>query len=271
MTETITTEDPLLHGPAAIRPRTRPIFARDAWITVVLLLVAAGGWAWSVITARSMSSTSSMDAMSMTTSTLSLGAFLVAWVAMMAAMMLPAVLPVIRLYAHAAGRGLAAPVPVFAAGYLLVWSAIGLPAFVAWRALSDPLSGGAVWAARLAGGILLLAAVYQVSPLKAACLRHCRSPLGFFLGLRGNLAHARTALAAGAGHGLVCLGCCWALMAVLVALGTMSIPLMLAVAVLIFAEKNVRGGERIASAAAGLLGALGVVVLVYPQLAVHLS
>jgi predicted metal-binding membrane protein len=60
-------------------------------------------------------------------------------------------------------------------------------------------------------------------------------------------------------------------MAVLVALGTMSIPLMLAVAVLIFAEKNVRGGERIASAAAGLLGALGVVVLVYPQLAVHLS
>lgn len=257
---------------AADPSRTRR--RQDAWITATLVVVAAAGWAWTVVTARGMGSSSamagSMGTMDMSTA-LTLGTFVLAWVAMMAAMMLPSVAPVVRIYASAAGRGLAAPLPVFVAGYLVVWSAIGLPAFVAWRALANPLANGARWAELLAGAVLVVAAAYQVSPLKRACLRHCRSPLGFFMGLRGNLRDPRVALRAGASHGLVCLGCCWALMAILVALGTMSIPLMVVIAAVIFAEKTLPHGERVATAAAVLIGGLGAAVLLVPEVAPHLS
>ena len=212
-----------------------------------------------------------MVGMPMSSSTLSFGAFLLAWLAMMAAMMLPAVSPVVRLYSLAAAKRTAAPLPFFVGGYILVWTALGIPAFFAWRALMDPIAEGTTWAARLAGAVLLLAAIWQLTPLKSVCLRHCRSPMSVFLQVRGSLAHPKAALRLGSTHGLYCLGCCWALMAVLVAMGTMNLAWMIGLAVLIVLEKNSPWGEGVAKMAAGFFVAAGFALIAYPPLLTRLT
>lgn len=241
-------------APPALWSGTR----REVAASAVLLGIAALAWWWSVRSADM--------AMAM-----SFVAFIVAWVVMMVAMMLPAVAPVVRLYARAAQRGRAAPTPVFLTGYLVVWSAIGVPGYFAWRALMDPLMMGERWAGRLAGAVLVSAAVYQVTPFKDVCLQHCRSPMSLFLQAKGSLRRPLTALATGARHGLYCLGCCWALMACLVALGTMNPLAMVAVAAVIFLEKNLRHGELVARLAAAALLALGVWLLLTPTAVTHLT
>jgi len=196
--------------------------------------------------------------------TVSLATFVIAWLAMMAAMMLPAISPVARLYSLAAAKGRVAPLPFFVAGYLIVWTLVGLPAYLGWRVLMDPISDGQPWAARLAGGVLLLAAVWQLTPLKSMCLRHCRSPMSVFLRVRGSLARPSAALRAGSTHGLYCVGCCWALMAILVALGTMNLAWMLGLAVLILLEKNAPWGEGAATGAALVFGMVAIALIVHP-------
>ena len=119
-----------------------------------LLALAAFGWWWSVRMADDMSAPGMG---SMGARVLSFGAYMVAWLAMMTAMMFPAISPVVKLYARAAGAGRVAPLPFFVAGYIAVWTSLGLPAYGAWRALMDPIADGRVWAARLAGGVLLAA------------------------------------------------------------------------------------------------------------------
>jgi predicted metal-binding membrane protein len=149
--------------------------------------------------------------------------FLGLWVISSTAMMLPSILPTASLAAH-----VGASVPSFVAGYLLVWSATGVAAFGAVLALDG--------AARvLVPAALLTAAVYQVTPLKNACLRRCRSPVGLLL--------RRGPLRAGVEHGAFCLGCCWALMLALLALGAGSLVRMAAVAGAIFVEKVVLGNR----------------------------
>lgn len=212
-----------------------------------------------------------MVGMPMSSSTLSFGAFLLAWLAMMAAMMLPAVSPVVRLYSLAAAKGTAAPLPFFVGGYILVWTTLGVPAFFARRALMDPIAEGTTWAARPAGAVLLLAAIWQLTPLKSVCLRHCRSPMSVFLQVRGSLARPKAALRLGSTHGLYCLGCCWALMAVLVAMGTMNLAWMIGLTVLIVLEKNAPWGEAVAKMAAGLFVAVGVALIAYPPLLTRLT
>ena len=243
----------------------------DFWIAPALLAVAALGWWWSAATAGDMSDEMSGDMMMAGGSAMSLTAFLVAWVAMMAAMMLPAVMPVVRLYARAAARRTVAPIPVFVAGYAAVWSVIGLPAFVVWRRLDEPLADASPTAGRIAGSVLVAAAVYQLSPLKAVCLRHCRSPLSFFLHHGKNLHRPRGAVVAGARHGLYCLGCCWMLMAILVAFGTMELAWMAVLAALILAEKLTPIGERVAQVAGATFLMLGVVLLFSPTTVGHLT
>jgi predicted metal-binding membrane protein len=207
---------------------------------------------------------SSSMGMSMGPGSMSFATFVGAWVAMMGAMMFPAILPVVGIYRRAAGMGRAAPTPVFVAGYLIVWSIVAVPAYFAWRALAGPMGSGASWVARLAGAVLLVAAIYQLSPLKTVCLRHCRSPLSFFMRLRSNLKSPIMAARAGASHGFFCLGCCWALMAILIAVGTMQLVWMIALAGLIFVEKVSPIGEQVARAMAGVFVALGVALLAYP-------
>ncbi len=212
-----------------------------------------------------------MVGMPMSSSTLSFGAFVLAWLAMMAAMMLPAVSPVVRLYSLAAAKGTAAPLPFFVGGYLLVWTAVGIPAYFAWQALMDPIADGSTWAARLAGVALLLAAIWQLTPLKSVCLRHCRSPMSVFLQVRGSLDRPKAALRLGSTHGVYCLGCCWALMVVLVAMGTMNLAWMIGLALLILLEKTAPWGERVATIAACLFVMAGVALIVYPPLLTRLT
>lgn len=238
-------------------------------VPAALFGFAVAGWWWSVQMADQMTG-GATDGMGMH-GAMSFGSFVLAWVAMMAAMMLPAVLPVVRLYARAAAHGRAAPVPFFVIGYLGVWTAVALPGYLVWRAIEMPLAAGDGWVGRLAGGSLIAAALWQLTPLKAVCLRHCRSPMGFFLRFGGRVTRPTGAVHMGMAHGFFCLGCCWALFAVLVAAGAMSLLWMAILAGLIVLERNGPQGERIARGAALAFAVLGTVLLIHPSMFTHLS
>ena len=195
-----------------------------------------------------------------------LGWFLGVWVVMMAAMMFPSVSPTVALYARMTReRSLAAPW-LFTAGYLLVWSAVGLVAF-ALAAAGERLDiGFLAWdsAGRwLAGSTLLVAAAYELTPLKDVCLGKCRSPLGYLLGSwrRGAWGSVRM----GAGHGAWCVGCCWALMLSLFALGVMSLVWMAVIAGLIAFEKTMPWRRPATYVTAGVLVVAAVLILAVPD------
>jgi predicted metal-binding membrane protein len=251
--------------------------SRDIWLQAGLLTLAGLGWWWSAVTAGDMGAdTMSMDGMPMDgmpmepQPTMSLVAFLVAWVAMMAAMMFPAVLPVVRIYARAAANGQAAPVAVFIGGYIALWGLVGVPAYVAWSRLNEPLMAGSQWAGRVAGGVALAAGLYQLTPLKSVCLRHCRSPLSFFMRHAKHLDRPTGAFVAGGRHGLFCIGCCWMLMALLIAFGAMQLAWMVVLAVLILLEKAAPFGEQLARVTGAVLVVVGVALLVHPEFVTHL-
>jgi predicted metal-binding membrane protein len=211
------------------------------------------------------------DATSMGGSSLSFFAFVGGWVAMMCAMMFPAIVPVVLLFRGAAIRRQTAPTPYFISGYLLVWSAVGVPAYFAWRALQGPIAMDATWTARFAGAVFLVAAAYQISPLKLICLRHCRSPMSFFIRQRHDLRRPLGATFAGATHGMMCFGCCWALMAILVALGTMQLAWMIILAVVIYLEKVSANGELVTRLTVAIFAVLGVGLLLHPALLSRLT
>ena len=196
-----------------------------------------------------------------------LGWFVGAWVVMMAAMMFPSTAPTAALYSRMTrSRSPVAPL-VFAGGYLLTWTAAGIVAFafsdLGGRAIGDALAWdrGGRW---FAGAVLAIAAVYEVTPFKDACLGKCRSPLGFLLGSwRDGISGA---LQMGAKHGAWCVGCCWALMAALFALGVMSIAWMAFIAGLIALEKLIPSRRLATYGTAALLLALGVLLVVAPDL-----
>ena len=171
------------------------------------------------------------------------GLFLVTWLVMMVAMMFPSVAPITLAMAavtRTRGEGYG-PTGAFVAGYLAVWATAGLIPLAASLVLYQLAISGPLLV-RLTGAVIVAAGVYQFTPLKNACLRACRSPLGFvtthdFGG--GSISAVR----AGTVHGLFCLGCCWALMAVLAVLGFMSLGWMAIIAAVFFLEKNVRFGD----------------------------
>jgi predicted metal-binding membrane protein len=242
--------------------------AVDVAMPMGLLTLAVIGWWWSARMASDAGMTGMDGAME---STMSLGGFVLAWVAMMAAMMLPAVLPVVRLYARAAAHGRAAPTGFFALGYLMVWGVMAAPAYFAWRALDGPLAEGQAWVARLAGATFLVAAVWQLTPLKTTCLRHCRSPLGFFMRFGRGIDRPLGAARMGLAHGAFCFGCCWPLFAVLVVLGTMNLGWMVLITAVVALEKLAPRGEAIAVAAGAGLAAVGVVLLADTSMLIHLT
>ena len=196
-----------------------------------------------------------------------LGIFLAFWTVMMGAMMLPSAAPMILTFAAARARrdrNVAVPTWMFVAGYTLVWGYAGVVVFVLVHAGKDlvdrlawPESGA--WASLALGGTLTLAGLYQFTPLKRLCLRHCRSPLAF---VRRHWRDGwEDAVEMGCRHGLYCLGCCWALFSVMVAAtGMMSIVWMLLMTLVVFAEKVLPHGPRISVAVALGLIALGLLV-----------
>jgi predicted metal-binding membrane protein len=232
-----------------------------ARLLLVLLLVALAGLAW-WSTADRMAG---MDA-GPGTDVGALGWFLGIWVVMMAAMMLPSLAPTVALYATMTRRhGFARPL-LFTAAYLVVWGAAGLAAYALF-VLGRSLVGSELrWAGAgrwVAAGVLVVAAVYELTPLKDVCLSKCRSPLGFLLGgwRDGELG----AFTMGARNGAWCLGCCWALMAALFALGVMSLAWMALIAALIALEKTLPWRRVVTWGTAAILLALAVGVLAAPH------
>ena len=207
-----------------------------------------------------------MDGMSAGWSFAGLLVFVIVWTIMMVAMMLPAAAPMVLVFAAAQSRRdqhVAVPTWIFIAGYILVWAAAGLGAYALDHAFTEllsshPSSARVSWAPLALGIALILAGLYQFTPLKHVCLRQCRSPWGFVAqywreGRAG-------AVNMGVRHGLYCLGCCWALFAVLTAVGMMSIAWMLSLTLVVFAEKVIPFGLRISAAVGLALIALGLLI-----------
>lgn len=233
---------------------------RQEAIAAVLVGVALAGW---FVTAARMDG---MDG-GPGTELGRLGWFVGVWVTMMAAMMLPATVPVAAAFDRVArAREQAGSLWAFLGGYLVVWTLFGLlayavdalvravdPAFLAWDA-QGPL---------VVGALVALAGLYELTPAKRVCLRHCRSPLHFLLGAWRD--GAAGAARMGAIHGGWCVGCCWALMAVLLAVGVMSVRWMLVVAAVILIEKVAPFGARATRWFALALVALGIWIAAAPS------
>jgi predicted metal-binding membrane protein len=240
---------------------TQALAAARARLGLVGLLFALTAVAWWA-TVRSMAGMGASPGTDLGT----LGWFVGVWVVMMAAMMLPAVSPTVALYARMTRRaGLTRPI-AFTGGYLIVWGAAGVAAYglfaLGRRALGPELAwqSGGRW---FAGGVLAAAAAYQLTPLKEVCLGKCRSPFGFLLGTWRD--GTRGALEMGSRHAAWCVGCCWALMAALFALGVMSIVWMALVAGLITLEKVLPWRRLAVWSTTALLLALAIGVLAAPS------
>jgi predicted metal-binding membrane protein len=201
---------------------------------ILLAAVAAGCWALLVTMGDEMP--------------MGAGLWLGAWTAMMAAMMLPSAAPIVLLYGR---RSSTVDSTLLMAGYVLAWAAVGLAAYEISMRVMDP-GDGAV------GAVLLLAGIYQLTPLKSACLKRCRSPLDFVV------THWRNgrlgALRLGAEHGAYCVGCCWALMVVLVVAGAMGLVWVIAIALAVAAEKLLPAGPWLGRIGGIALIGAGIVV-----------
>jgi predicted metal-binding membrane protein len=232
-----------------------------ARLGLVALLFALGGVAW-WSTADRMSGMDEGPG----TELGALGWFLGVWVVMMAAMMFPSVSPTVALYARMAKRRWPFAPLVFTAGYLVTWTAAGLVAFGLFELARDAFGSQLAWDSAgqwVAGGTLLVAAAYELTPLKDVCLTKCRSPLGFLLGAWRD--GTSGAFQMGVRHGAWCVGCCWALMASLFALGVMSLAWMALVAALIALEKTLPWERAATWATAAALLTLGVLLIVAPD------
>ncbi|MEX5721543.1 DUF2182 domain-containing protein [Geodermatophilus maliterrae] len=228
-------------------------------LVAALFALAAVGWWWTVRQMQGMDQ-------GPWTGLGTLGWFLGVWVVMMAAMMFPSVAPTVALYSRLTRQRSPLSPLLFAAGYVVTWAGAGLVAFTL-AASVERISGGVLaWdrAGRWVAGVtLLVAAGYELSPLKDVCLGKCRSPLGFLLGAWRDGRWG--ALRMGAQHGAWCVGCCWALMASLFALGVMSVAWTALVAGLIALEKTLPWRRVATYGTAVVLLLLGVLLVAAPD------
>jgi len=228
-------------------------------LVAVLFVLAGVGWWWT------LDQMSGMDD-GPWTALGTLGWFLGVWVVMMAAMMFPSVSPTVALYARMTSAESGVRPLLFAVGYLVTWAAAGAVAFAVAYAGAQSAGDVLSWdrAGRwVAGATLITAAVYELTPLKDACLGKCRSPLGLLL---GSWRDGRSgALRMGVKNGAWCVGCCWALMASFFALGIMSIVWMTVIAGLIAIEKTLPWRRVAVYGTTAALLALGLLLLAAPH------
>lgn len=221
---------------------------------IVLLVLAAGVW---VVTLDRAGDMAGMAAMSPTMG-LGLGAFAGMWALMMTAMMLPSVAPFAVLYSRTFTRRRAVRLTLFTASYLVSWALAAVPAWLVLRAVDGQLASGRS-GTLVASLVLGTAGVWQLSPLKQRCLRHCRSPLGQLLhygAYTGMLRDVRVAVH----HSMYCLGCCWGLMALFVVTGVMHVGAMVVLTGVVAAEKLLPRGETL-TAATGILALVAAVAV----------
>jgi predicted metal-binding membrane protein len=246
------------------RPFRRPVWRGQIVLVIALIGLATLGWIVTDERMRGMDAGPGSDLGS-------LGFYVTAWVVMMAAMMFPSIAPMVLAYARIsprmhASRARTGTTTLFVAGYLVSWTAFGIAAYALY-AVVQSIAGDAIsWhhaGPYVAGGVIMLAAVYQLTPAKDACLRRCRAPFAFLTdewrdGRRG-------ALVMGMLHGAWCVGCCWGLMAALFAVGVMSVGWMVVIAILIAVEKLIPWPRPANYTVAGMLVALGIGVAFAPQ------
>jgi predicted metal-binding membrane protein len=232
--------------PGGLTPATG---TRSATGSVALLVLAAAAWALSAARMDGMDAAPGSDLGSV-------GWFTATWLLMMAAMMLPSLVPALPAQARAATP--------FVAGYLFTWTAAGIAAYALIEAVRGFRPGFLAWdeAGRyVAGAVIAAAATYELTPLKEGCLRRCRAPLA---AVRPARPRATGALRTGTEHGMACIGCCWALMAALFALGAMSLVWMALVAAVVAAEKLLPWRRMTGRGIALLLVLLGAAVALAP-------
>jgi len=245
--------------------RTSALLWRQPRRTLAILVPALAGWAFLAWITLDMSHPVARLTMPGTSSwsTANLVAIFTMWGVMMAAMMLPSALPMTLTFVDlsqrsgdtARGRG-------FVAAYLAVWLLFSVAATAAQWVLQeldwvDPMIVST--STGLTAALLLIAGIYQFSPLKRVCLSRCRTPLGFLLGeWRPGISGS---FVMGLRHGLYCVGCCWALMALLFVGGAMNLAWIAALSIAVALEKMVAGGERLAAALGVVLVFVGLVKL----------
>jgi predicted metal-binding membrane protein len=245
--------------------QTYPLQRERNAILAILLLLAVAAWAVLIWRAQVMDDESMGLTMGM-----SAPLFIAIWAAMMVAIMFPTAAPMIltfaRVQANRKERGqVFIPTWLFVSSYLLLWITSGLLAYIAAR-LIDSLAEDSMWfmdnGGRIGGAVLVVAGLYQLSPLKAKCLGKCRTPMSFILnswrsGYGG-------AIRMGLEHAAYCFGCCWLLFVILFPVGMMNIAALAVVSFLIFAEKSLTIGTYAAKAAAVALIVYGAVVIIQP-------
>jgi predicted metal-binding membrane protein len=239
-----------------VQTRAAPV-PRPVATTIVAALLACAVVAWVVTISQARSS--GMGGMA----TMGAAVFLTTWLVMMVAMMFPSVAPMVLAFTsvtRARGEGYV-PIAAFVLGYLMVWTAAGLVPLSVVQVINQAWMAPPSWLPRVGGAAVIIAGVYQFTPLKNVCLRACRTPLGFVMthDFGRGLPHA---VRAGASHGAYCLGCCWALMLVLAVIGLTNIAWMAGIAAIFFVEKNVRRGEWLPAfvGVACIIGGLTVAV-----------
>jgi predicted metal-binding membrane protein len=250
------------------RRLTRPVDLVLAWrVAIIGALLVLAALAWWLTDLRM----AGMDA-GPGTDPGALGFYVTTWVVMMAAMMFPSIAPMVLMYVGLQrgrrAKGVSAPVGAtafFVAGYLVLWGAVGLVGYAVLQLGREVDGGFFAWdnAGRwAAAAVLLVAAVYEFTPLKEACLKRCRGPLGFLVSewRDGRLGALRMGLV----HGAWCVGCCWALMAALFALGAMSVFWMIVVAAMIAVEKMLPWRTAATVGVAAVLAALAIGVAASP-------
>jgi predicted metal-binding membrane protein len=229
-------------------------------LVVGLLVATLAAWAVAIARMRGMDEGPGTDLGTLTS-------FLGLWLTMMVAMMLPSVAPMVltfaRVHAHRSARGLPESVPtsIFVSGYLAVWTAYGLVAYGVFLVARDRGGSFLEWDGSgryLAGGAIVAAGAYQLTPAKDVCLRHCRSPLHFLA--RSWREGAPGALRLGVVHGSYCVGCCFGLFVILFALGVMSLVWMAVIAAVILVEKVLPFGDRASRVFAFCFVLLGLLV-----------
>ena len=232
-----------------------------AWAALVLLAVLA--WVVTVAQARGMG-------VGPGTMGLSLPLFLAMWVVMMAAMMFPSVAPIAILWSkviRGKSNGLERTFRMasFVAGYLIAWAGYGLLAFAALLGTEQLVDASPEAAKWLGVGIFAVGGLYQLTPMKDVCLRHCRSPMMALMHY-GNFKGRFRDLRVGTHHGLYCVGCCWGLMLVLVAVGVMNVAAMAILAAVILLEKLWRRGPLLARVVGVAFLTIAVIAVFFPSI-----
>lgn len=247
------------------------LIRRDRLIVASALVVITGlCWMYMVQLAATMNGgMQAMESMAMAWTLSDVVLMFVMWAVMMTGMMLPSAAPMILLYGlvirKQAGRGVVfAPVSAFAVGYVIAWAGFSAAATgLQWGLEQTGLvtSMTSMTTSWLAGSLLILAGLYQWTPMKGACLTHCRNPMEFLS--RSWRPGTGGAIVMGLHHGLYCIGCCWALMLILFAGGVMNLLLVAGIAALVLIEKIAPGGRGVVYLTGGGAVAAGISVILF--------